>query len=84
MNSKLKAGGIGLACLVCCLPLIFAITGITAGAAGAVGYWLGRNEALLVAGIGLIYVTTVLVRHLRTPKPKREKIPTPKRKETDV
>lgn len=81
MNSKLKAFGVGLACLVCCLPLIFAITGITAGATGAVGYWLGRNEAILVAGIGLIYLATVVVRHLRTPGPTERRFPPPNDRE---
>jgi hypothetical protein len=36
MSPKLKAVGVGLACLACCLPLLFAVVGITAGAAGAI------------------------------------------------
>lgn len=81
MTSKLKTIGIGLACLVCCLPLIFSVTGITAGAAG---YWLGRNEALIVAGIGLTYILTVVIRHLRTSQPNHDTIPISYRKGTDL
>lgn len=84
MNSKLKTIGIGLACLVCCLPLIFTVAGITTGAAGAVGYWLGRNEALIVAGIGLTYLVSDVIRHLRTPQPNHDTIPIPYRKDTDL
>lgn len=55
MNVRIKTVGIGLAC---CLPLVLAVAGITTGTAGALIYCLGRNEALVIAGTGLVYLLT--------------------------
>jgi hypothetical protein len=60
-----------VACLACCLPLLFAIAGVTTGAAGAVGYWFGRNQALIVVGIGLTYLVITATRHIRAKAAKR-------------
>lgn len=77
MKGRMKAIGIGLACLACCLPLILAVTGATTGVTGAVGYWLGRNEALLVAGLGLAYLAVVVIRHTRARLQGRDRLPMP-------
>ncbi|MGH8873198.1 MAG: hypothetical protein ACRDWS_14640 [Acidimicrobiia bacterium] len=80
MKRWMKPVGIAMACLACCLPLIFAIAGVTTGAAGAVGYWLGRNEALLVAGLGISYLLTVIIRHTRASRMTTERLLEPTRK----
>lgn len=81
MNGRLKTVGIVVACLACCLPLILAVAGATTGAAGAFGYWLGRNEALIVAAFGLTYLIILANRHTRARSVSRDRLPTPKRKE---
>jgi len=80
VKGRLKVVGIGLACFACCLPLILTIAGITTGTSGAVGFWLGRNEALVVAGIGLAYLLTVIIRHLQASRSDEERFPQPTRK----
>jgi hypothetical protein len=55
--------GAALACLACCLPLLLAVAGVTTGAAGMVGYRLGRHEGLMIAVIGLVHLIAVVVGH---------------------
>ena len=62
------------ACLACCLPLLLGIVGVTTGAAGAVGFWVGRNQALIVAAIGLAYLLYTAVRHIRAKASNLEKV----------
>ena len=80
MKGRLKTVGIGLACFACCLPLILAIAGITTGTAGAVGFWLSRNDAQVVASVGLAYLLTVIIRHLQASRSDEERFPQPTRK----
>lgn len=75
-----KTVAFAVACLACCLPLLFAIAGVTSGAAGAVGYWFGRNEALVVVAIGLSYLLFTAVGHIRAKAANVEKLADPTRK----
>ena len=63
-----------VACLACCLPLLLGIVGVTTGAAGAVGFWVGKNQALIVVGVGLAYLVYTAVRHIRAKASNVEKI----------
>ncbi|HEY6628055.1 MAG TPA: hypothetical protein VI193_03630 [Acidimicrobiia bacterium] len=62
------------ACLACCLPLLLGIIGVTTGATGAVGFWVGRNQALIVASIGLAYLVYTAARHIRAKASNVEKV----------
>jgi hypothetical protein len=80
MSVRIRVVGVGLACLACCLPLLFAIAGITTGTVGAVGYWFGRTEALVAAGLALAYLLIVISRQLRATRSGKELLPQPTRK----
>ncbi len=69
-----------IACVACCLPLLLAIAGVTTGAAGAVGYWFGDNEAFIEIAIGLAYLTVVFVRHFRAKASNTKKLADPTRR----
>ena len=63
-----------LACLACCLPLLLGILGVTTGAAGATAIWLGRNQALIIAAIGLTYLVITAANHIRAKAAKTDKV----------
>jgi hypothetical protein len=69
MNGRLKATLVAIACLICCLPLIFAIVGATSGIAGAASVWLGRYDPAVIGALGLLAVIAMAVRRNRTPSP---------------
>jgi hypothetical protein len=52
MNGKLKASPVGIACLICCLPLIITIVGATTGVAAAFSVWLGRYDLAILGTMG--------------------------------
>ena len=75
MNGKLKAALVGLACLICCLPLIFIIGGATSGLAGA-SVWLGRYDLAVIGALGLVAVIAMAVHRSNAPsEPKAEHDP---------
>lgn len=55
----------GLACVVCCLPLIFALVGATSGVAGAIAVWLGHYDLAALALLGLAAVVSMAIRRTR-------------------
>lgn len=67
MNGKLKAALVGAACLICCLPLIFAIVGATTGVTAAISVWLGRYDLAIIGALGLVAVIAMAVRRNRAP-----------------
>lgn len=72
MNGNLKATIIGAACLVCCLPLIFTVSGATTGVAGAIGAWIGRYDLALIGALGLTAVIAIAIR--RNPTTPADKV----------
>lgn len=76
MNGKLKATLVGIACLICCLPIIFTIVGATSGLAGAASVWLGRYDQTIIGALGLVVAIAMAVRGNRAPSaPKAERNP---------
>ena len=72
----MKGGTIAflLACLACCLPLLLGIIGVTTGATGAAAIWLGRNQALVIAAIGLAYLIYTAAKHIRAKTADTDKV----------
>lgn len=66
MTERAKILLVGLACLVCCIPLVLGVAGVTSGVAGAVGVWLGHYEVAVVALLALVAVTWMVVRRAQS------------------
>jgi len=54
---------VGTACLVCCLAFVLALAGATTRFGAAMSVWLGRQERVVVAVVGLGAVTWAGIGH---------------------
>lgn len=59
MTNRLKAVLVGAACLVCCIPLVLSVVGVSTGIGGAVALWFRRYDLVVLGALGLIVVSLV-------------------------